>query len=511
MKKTYLFILMAISVLLATLTGCKEDQGDANLGNFDKTEAYANLNPDEPIILSVSNEKGESVVFMGSKDDTGHPEAVEQMIVTVPSEEIPTEVSFENNRIKEVIAPNGVKFHFEWISATKAALTLVDPNTNEQLNTVIDMANPNIQTTQPYTRGVSGETRKGDSKFTLKAIERTAPTSETATITRASDGIIGNVYLEQCGIPGSGQCWVNAYDYSSLVGSNGKGKFRGKFKCTEVAEGHYQFKLPLNYHEHHDLGEYCHDINDVLDKICTVNSYVIPGSKQYLCYVISGVIASGVVSAPVAALFNTACLSISTALDAACGIANGGMDLPEGMPNIADGLCNVLKEMDYTWDTPLYLEPVLCAMPSNIYGPGQIYEANTELKDMRITWTYKPSIISFELNPAAPDAGEPYTAIANLSCMTPGTKVIMTVSGTDGYHDQKSTVIEENAAVNYQATLYVRGAKPKVKDICTIQIITTSGQTITKKASLVFNNYSNDYEQGRDSIPNDHEQGRDSI
>jgi hypothetical protein len=84
--------------------------------------------------------------------------------------------------------------------------------------------------------------------------------------------------------------------------------------------------------------------------------------------------------------------------------------------------------------------------------------------------------------------------------MAPGTRVIMSVKGTDGYSDQKSIVIEENTGANYQATLYVRGAKAKVKDICTIQIITPKGETISKKASLVFNNYSNDHEQGRDSI-----------
>jgi hypothetical protein len=236
MKKAYFFIFTVFSVLFATLTGCQEDQEDASLGNFDKTEALANLNPDEPVILSLSNEKGESVVFMGSKDDTGHPEAVEQMIITMPSEEAPTEISFENDRIKEVIAANGVKFQFEWISATKAALTLVDPNTNEQLNTIIDLANPNMQNTQPYTRSVSGDPRKGDCQFVLKPIETDEAVTEPATITRASDGIIGNVYLEQCGTPVSGECWVNVYDHSTLAGSHGQGKFRGKFKCKKVCQ-----------------------------------------------------------------------------------------------------------------------------------------------------------------------------------------------------------------------------------------------------------------------------------
>lgn len=500
MKKTYFFIFTIFSVLLATLTGCQEDQEDASLGNFDKTEALANLNPDEPVILSLSNEKGESVVFMGSKDDTGHPEAVEQMIITMPSEEAPTEISFENDRIKEVIAANGVKFQFEWISATKAALTLVDPNTNEQLNTIIDLANPNMQNTQPYTRSVSGDPRKGDCQFVLKAIETDEAVTEPATMTRASDGIIGNVYLEQCGTPGSGECWVNVYDHSTLAGSHGQGKFRGKFKCKKVGEGHYQYKLPINYHEHHNLADYCDEINDAVDKICTVNEFTYPGTKQYLCLMISGAIASGVVSAPVAAIFNTACLSLSTALDTACKIANGGVDNPIGAPNVGNGLCQALREMGYTWDTPLYIVPVLSAMPSNIYGPSQVWEANSELKDMQIIINHKPTIRSLNLNPPAPDAGEPYTAIADLYCMAPGTRVIMSVKGTDGYSDQKSIVIEENTGANYQATLYVRGAKAKVKDICTIQIITPKGETISKKASLVFNNYSNDHEQGRDSI-----------
>lgn len=486
MKKTYFFIFTIFSVLLATLTGCQEDQEDANLGSFDKTEALANLNPDEPIILSVSNEKGESVVVMGRKDDTGHPEAIEQMIITMPSEEAPTEVSFENDLIKEVIAPNGVRFQFEWLSATKAALTLIDPNTNEQLNTVIDLANTNQTAIQKNTRSVATEPRIGDCELIVKTIDSVEPTEATNTTTRSADGVVGNVYLKQCGAPTYGQCWVNVYDYSTMPNSYGRGKYRGRFNCTEVAKGHYQFKLPRNYHEHHDLGDYCDDINDVLGKICTINSFTFPGSKQYLCYLISGVIASGVVSAPVAALFQTACISISTALDVTCSILNGGMELPEGAPNLADGLCNILQEMDYTWDTPLYLVPTLNAIPNYIYGTSQVYEANTELKDMQITWGTKPTIKSFKLTPPAPKAGVSYTAIAELSCLPPGTQVIMDIVGTDGYSNAKTITINDDSNINYQATLSVPGAVADVRDVCTVTIITPTGETISKKASLVF-------------------------
>lgn len=454
-----------------------------------KIQALANLNPDEPVIIDVSNGSGESVVLMGTKTSTGHADKLQQMIITVPQEENPTEVFLdENQRLTEMIAPNGVRFQFDWVSEEEATITLIDPNTNEQLNTIVDFSKHEKQIQVINSRKVNAIQRTGGVTLTINPITKDASFPVLKSNTRASDGIVGNVYLEQCGAPTTAQCWVDVYDYSNLIGSYGRGKYRGRFSCTKVGNGHYQFKLPKYYNDHHNIADYCDAINDVVGKVCGINEWTAPGSgaKQLLCLQISAALASGIVSAPVAAGFLVACEMTSTALDVGCTLINGNLDLPEGTPNLVDGLCGYLREMNYTWDIPLVLQPVVNALPSNIYGMSQIYEAGGVIQDMKVTWGSNPVINSFKLEPSAPAHGVSYNAIADLYCIPTGTKVTMDIVGTDGYAKSQTNTVKAGANINYRATLSVPGGASGVKDVCTITAVTPNGQTITKKASLIF-------------------------
>lgn len=472
------------------MTSCNHDDGSIETSSGDgSVQALANLNPDEPIIIDVSNDAGQSVVLMGTKTSTGHADKLQQMIITIPEEENPTEVFLdENERVQEMIAPNGVRFQFDWVSEKAVVLTLIDPNTNEQLNTFVDFSAQNEQAQVVKSRSKTTVQRSGASTLTIEPISCATSFPVLEANTRTSGGIVGNVYLEQCGVPTTAQCWVNVYDYSNLTGAFGRGRFRGRFTCKKVADGHYQFELPPNYHVHHDIADYCDAINDVIGKVCGLNAWTAPGTgaKQYLCLQISAALASGIVSAPVAAAFLVACETTSTALDVGCALINGNMELPEGAPNLADGLCEVLREMNYTWDTPLVLQPVVNALPSNIYGMSQIYEADGVIKDMKVTWGGNPSINSFKLEPSAPAQGVSYQAIANLYCLPTGTRVTMDIVGTDGYTDSQTTIVNNGANINYRAILYVPGAATGVKDVCTVTAVTPSGETVTKKASLIF-------------------------
>lgn len=495
MKKKHLSLLtiVIITIVCFTFTSCNDDERTTIQTNEETITAMANLNPGEPVIVDVSNKEGQSVVIMGTKDLQGYAKKIEQVIITLPEEENPTEVFFdENEKIKEMIAPNGVRFQFDWLSNTEIALTLIDPNTNEQLNTLIDLSNQYSQTKLAASRSGNTKCRDGNSTMKIEPLTKTASINNLQKQTRATgEGIIGNVYLEQCGAPTTAQCWVDVYDYSNMTGSFGRGKYRGRFACTKVGDGHYQFKLPANYNVHHNIADYCDAINDIIGKICDVNEFTAPGSgsKEAMCIYISGALASGIVSAPVAAGFLVACETTSVALDFTCTFLDGsmaGIDLAPGTPTLGDGLCSALREMDYTWDTPLLLQPVVNALPSCIYGTAQIYEADGNLKDMKITWGGNPVINSFKLIPSAPAQGVSYQAIAELYCLPIGTKVTMDIIGTDGYTDSKTSTINTGENLNYRATLSVPGAATGVKDVCTVTAVTPNGETVTKKASLVF-------------------------
>lgn len=490
MKRLYLPTLL-FAAIISIFFACHKDEDkhstpEGESGNI----ALANFNPDEPIILDLSNKEGLSVVMMGTKDETGHPQKLEQVIIQIPEEDNPTEIIFDKNeKLKEMFAPNGVRFQFEWLSETETAITLIDPETNEQLNTVIDFSGKG-NTPQATSRNTTLTRRSGDTTLSLVPVPNKDKNEEVSQNSRALSraGITGSVYLEQCGSPTSAQCWVDVYDYSDLSGSFGRGKYRGRFMCTEVGDGHYQFNLPGNYHEHHDIADYCDGINNVIGKVCGLNAWTAPGTgaKEYLCLQISAYIASGLVTAPVAGKFLLACEATSIALDATCSLINGNMDLPEGTPTLVDGACGLLREMDLTWDTPLFLVPVVNALPSCIYGIPQIYEAGSVLEPMKVVWGSHPIINSFTLSPPNPAHGVSYQAIADLICLPIGTKVTMSIVGTDNYTDSKTTTVATGENIRYQATLYVPGAETGVKDVCTVTIVTPSGETISKKASLVF-------------------------
>lgn len=484
MKKN---VYLCMFLLWAMLGACSKEKNSLPEEDTSSVTVLTSTNPNDPIILEASNGKGESVVLMGKKTVSGQAEALEQMVITISEEENPTEVIFdEQERLKEMIAPNGVRFQFEWLSESEAALTLIDPNTNEQLNTVIDFNERTIEANTPIKSRSNISPRQGQAIFTLEPLAENKILAQQRTRVLNSGGPIGNVYLEMCDAPATAQCWVNVYDYSNLTGSFGRGKYRGRFSCYQVGEGHYQFQLPENYNVHHDMADYCDAVNDVVRTVCGINAFTAPnsGAKQFMCVYISGVLASGIVSAPVAAGFLVACEVTSVALDTACTLINGGMDLPEGTPNLVDGLCGSLREMDFTWDTPLLLEPVVNALPSCIYGTSCLYEANGAIKDMKVTWGGDPTVNTFKLNPAAPAQGVSYTATAQLHCLPPGTIVTMDIVGTDGYADSEMHTV--SSGVNYTATLYVPGAESGVRDVCTVTAVTPKGVTISKKASLIF-------------------------
>ena len=481
MEKVKFLLFLACCMVI---TACSEKDEAPSLPEDSGVTALVSTNPDDPVLLDISNKEGLSVMLMGDKTPEGKAEALREVVINQKGEDNPTELFFKDGQISEIIATNGVRFQFAWQSSDEVALVLIDPNTNEQLNTVINLKEENYKAIVKKQSRSTIYREKG-SKLAIEPMQSKSFEAK-GNASRSASNITGNVYLEQCGVQTDAQCWVDVYDYSTLTGSFGMGKYRGRFPCHKVGEGHYQFSLPSNYNEHHNIADYCDAVNSVVNKICGLNAWTAPGSgaKQALCLGISATLASGLVSAPVAAGFLAACETTSVAIDAACGLINGNMDLPEGAPNLVDGLCGLLREIDYTWDDPLLLVPTVNALPKNIYGNAQKYEHGTPIKDTKITWGGNPTITTFTLNPPSPARGQGYNAIAQLYCLPEGSKITMDIVGTDGYTDSKTQTVGNQ--INFTATLSVPGAESGVKDVCTVKVITPSGQTISKKASLVF-------------------------
>lgn len=490
MKTLKYFSMMLMAIGISGLMACSSSDSDDNGGGGNQKSSpgiYACLNPTDPTFITMANSKGEEAVISGSKTSTGLPNKVEQIVVKNAGETEYTQMYLNNDQLLEkVIAPNGVQMQFDWVSKTKAAVTLIDPNTGEQLNTVIDFANqsaaaPSINTNAPM--------RSGKATMTLEPTRYEEPASDGHMLHRAS-GNTGDIYVEECDYPQPNvEVLVGVYGWTEVNGYGNKGKWKCNILCKNVGKGHYQFTVPSDQYEHTNIAGFAGKINDIINEICSYNSYTLPGSgaKQYLCVAIGAAItAAGVgISAPVAAGFVAACTATTTSIDTVCGLVNGNLDTPPGAPTLVDQLLEILKEEEFKWNR-LYLQPFVNAIPKCKYGDAQVLVDGEAFKSTTISLGGSPTIAAFALNPPAPAHGVSYTATAVMGCLPVGTKVTMSIVGTDNYTNSETTTVPEDGTKSYTAKLYVPGAATGVKDVCTVTVTLPDGSILEKKASLVF-------------------------
>lgn len=496
--KTLKFIsLMLMAAGISGLIACSSSDSDGGSsggggGTSSEPGMYVSLNPSNPMLLKMANSKGEEAILLGTKTSSG-PSKVEQMLVKNSGETEFTQFFYNDSKqIEKIIAPNGVVMQFEWLSKTKTALTMIEPNTNEQLNTVVDFENNEYEYSAPNIN-YDANKRSGEATMTLEPLKDQEITPvQGMELTRASSfSFTGDIYVEACGAPSDGDVYVDVWDWIEVNDFGNKGNYRDRFKCVRAEKGHYQFTIPSNYYNKIDVHQYADKINKIISEICFYNSFTAPGSgaKELLCTAVGAIITfKGIgLSAPVAGAFTKACLTATISLDTMCTLVSGNLpDYTAGAPSVTDRLLEILKEEQENW-VRLFVQPWVDALPSAKKGNSQVIKDGGKWTPTTISFGGSPSINSFTLNPPAPSHGVSYKAIANLFCLPEGTKVVMNIVGTDGYsNSQTSTVSAKDAGGTFTATLTVPGAASGVKDVCTVTVTTPSGETITKKASLVF-------------------------
>ncbi len=488
-------MLMAVGFSFMVSCGDSDGSSDDN-GNGDsssKIGAFINTNPANPTQFIFSNKKGETALISGKKDAQGAPTKIESIIVKNADEAERTYIFMNSNElIERVTAPNGVEVTFDWVDAHKAAVTLVDPSTGEQLNTVVDFAN---QKTATRSINYDAPMRSGEAKMTLEPTKQENISVQQAAMTRGSQGFTGNITVEACGGPTD----VNAVYveiYEAFIGHNTMPSKWGDpisfIKCDNVGKGHYQFKAPDSYSGKTNIGTICAKIDEILGKICKLNAWTLPGSgaKEYLCIAISAAItaAGSGISAPVAAAFGKACLAITISIDTACALANGGVPIPDEFGDTIEGistkLCNILKEYNADMEG-VFVQPYVYYGGKKNYFDGT-WLTSTQAYSEILTFGDFPTINSFTLNPSAPSAGQGYKAIAKLSCMKKGTKIVMDIVGTDGYQKTETTTVSEDNIGEFTATMSVPGSYAGVHDDVNINVTTPDGAKLHKSASLVF-------------------------
>lgn len=453
--------------------------------NTPKTNVYeANLNPTDPNLINITKVNGDKLYFLGEKDSKGLPVRVSQIYFQQSGSEDMMCMRFdESQRVIDFTNEKGVRMLFDWISDDKAALTLIEPETGEQLNTVVDFSQTDVQSQQAPTeskpKGASQHPRKGEVSLSVKQTDQEVGKKLQATVNAPSTigGRVGNLYVSACGgMPYDGQCWVKVY----RVWENGPNTWLTTLDCKRIGAGHYQYTLPALDANSTKLSDYCQPIANVIKSLCNTNTALTPIDKQLICLSISGALALGTVTAPAAVAFEPLCAELALFMDAYCSF----IDMTDF--EYVQDICNLIKAHDVTlYESELLVVPILNSLPKMIEGTPAIFKPGQSLLDLKIDAGGLPAIREFILEPPAPVAYQGYDAKAYLTCLPKGSKITMSIVGTDNYTNTVNYTIQADE-LNYEATMGVPGSYAGVKDVCTIIVDTPSGESLKKTATLVF-------------------------
>lgn len=479
MKHKNFLTLFIIAVLASyMMSSCSID---ADLEPPLQSKIYVNVDPTDYSIANIFTLDGDSIFVFGDKDSLGYPTHMRDVIISPHDGEGATEIFFdENDRPVRVVAPNQVVMLFDWIESEKAALTLISPDGEEQLNTVIDYSqnDKNIEKSEEETKNPP-VMRTGKSKMSVVPIKNSNEICVKESATTKGD-MVGQLTIEDCGVPNNAECWVDVYSYSGLPFTE-SGTRLSRLRCVNKGVGQYEYMLPQGVRgiHHAPVDEFCDGIMQILNTLCVANNGLLGPS---LCTSIAA--ASTALLTPAGAgIFLSACLGINEAFEICCNIvAYGNYGFTVG-----DGICDFLREMNIEWDEDLLFIPWVNALPHCVQGVPKKWDGTAPtLPYLEVLMIGYPRILQFILVPAAPMHGQSYVATAELNCLPAGSKITMSIVGTDGYSDSDVFHVVGNQ-LHYSASLSVPGAKESgVKDICTIKLELPDGSVKTKKASLVF-------------------------
>ncbi len=104
--------------------------------------------------------------------------------------------------------------------------------------------------------------------------------------------------------------------------------------------------------------------------------------------------------------------------------------------------------------------------------------------DLSVSVPGNVSISSLVLSPANPSEGENYRAAGEVFCLEAGDEIVLSVVGTDGYHDQ---LWETSSGAERQSfELSVPGALSGVNDVVVLRVVRKGDVVASRSASLVL-------------------------
>lgn len=458
-KLTRIFKVLLVLLVFA-INGCKKSSSIDNVQEpkSKNIEIYNSKKDPRFLRANLDNEEG-YVEFSGSRKPSGLPNKVEMITVKRSIDSAENFLLLDDiGRVKKVYGSDGSYFELYYDEDENVAYTIILPD-GSQLNSE-DRIGARLM------GGIYGG--KGLAPREGKKISKRVPSTNTST---KEPGEIAstNILVTRCGFPANPDI-VGLRVYKDIYNPSTNRSF---IKAEHTGNGVYSVNIPA-------VGE---DLIVSLNNLCTTGADMVDD------------LSSGKWSK---VLFKAALLSVlqssySNTDPRFYNWAKHMLDIDEVLSIISDKFylhkqagCSVFSEAE------LYNFGGLDFKASVMLPPG--YEKEEMLGEtihgsakppfpiLTVDLGNKPIIQKLSLEPSHPAVKEGYIITAEVSCLSIGTPVSISVKGTDGYEDSISNVVNFLNNGIYTISLFVPGANTEgIQD----KIILTAG-SLSKEASIVF-------------------------
>ena len=438
-------------------------------------------NIEDPEILQINASDGSSWHFYGIKDEEGLTDSITHAEYITPEGNISIVQFDSKGRIISFVAPNNVEITFEWTNNDEAVVKIFNPEDNSYnfFNWIFN----SIPSEARQITNTHLTPRKGKMKMQLLQDIINSPTFKVE-----SNESNFYVLIRKCETPTNAKVFLRLYQM--LYPGETEYKFGGEPYITTIynyqfiTTGWYEFKIPnLAFTKYkpnqlalEELEQAIIRIDEPLRNIFSGIAYIaenggIMTAIESLSSYIGGL--NPYVSTGVAAF--------EALIAAAC---EGGSNSENGiLKRIYNDYEGSLKRYNPEWYYKEITKKIII-VPYVNGKPQKEVTMGVDGGDTIIELDGKPEIRSFSLTPSSPLAGEGYRAYVSYGCIPIGSKIVISVVGTDGYKDSTSQIVVSRDG---KASLDVPGAAAGVQDVCSVKIYDPNGNEIASSvASLKF-------------------------
>jgi hypothetical protein len=445
----------------------------------------AYTNPADPLLLTINTQAGEILEVYSDKDADGLATQVTGLRYQSPDQvgtgQYTRLLLSDDGNLRQIIGADGSTITFQWTGEFTAVLSAVSGDGSVQVTTPLDLGNAatGSPSRPPYvgSPGNLGTAPRNGTPLQLDVQDASTQaanpirTAKTLLTAAAAPTMPAFVRVTRCGHPVDGA-------YVSVTAGNPYATLPPTFTATPTGSpGEYMAQIPTVARS--DAGptaeQYCRSIEKALGIACKAAKVVNgAGSQTAMCVAISAAIEAtplGVVGAgvPVFAACEAGVLALSV-FQGYCsmlGASGGGGD-----PSVASvAICNNIS----AFVDRFVEEPPSIAVQAfaNVTGfpparsDAHDAPAGGPFPVMAIAiGTNDPVINPISVAPADPAPGQPYVATVKVECIAPDTLVTLSVTGSDGYTDHSSAVVDGNSVL----TLTVPGAWKGIADLVAVKL-----------------------------------------